>query len=106
MDSVNEDYISLLSSTHIKMAMSPVHNYDIDDEGHVKKPHRHVLIDFGGSARVSQVDTICNLVNAYSVVEWVASKQGAYDYLTHRKNSDKYQYAEGDIIHFNREHHY
>lgn len=108
MDSVNEDYISLLSSTHIKMAMSPIHDKDvmfIDDVGTVKKPHRHVLIDFGGSARVSQVDTICNLVNAYSVVEWVASKQGAYDYLTHRKNPDKYQYSEGDIIHFNSDVH-
>ena len=81
-DSVIPNYIDKLKELQYKMALSPWHDKDLNENGEIKKKHRHILIDFGGSVRVKAVCDVANTINAKNDVMYVGNKQLAFEYLT------------------------
>ena len=108
-ESVNPNYVNILKNTGYKIAISPIHNKDVwtaDDEkenpehvgGSYKKPHRHIIILFNGSRKLKDVEPIIESINAYKHCQVINNKQKAYEYLFHKNDTDKYRYAEENII--------
>ena len=56
-DSVNSEYISILSKSGLKCCISPLHDSDVytsgDKVGQLEKPHRHGILLFNGSRKLS-----------------------------------------------------
>ena len=104
-DSADSDWLDILKSLGIKCAVSPLHEFDIfdkgDKKGEYKKPHHHILFNFNYGARLSDVAPIVESINAYKHVQIVRDCTIIYDYLTHKRDKDKHQYDERDIIHIN-----
>lgn len=97
-DSVDENYLDILKALQYKIAISPWHDKDVDKEGKLTKKHRHILIDFGGSAKIKQVCDVADSIKGKNDVQWVGNKKAAFEYLTHMNDPDKYQYNSDDII--------
>lgn len=91
-ESVDKDYKEILKSLGYKIVMSPLHDKDIDDEGKLKKPHRHIMIDFGGGIKLKSVESIIESIKAYQHCEIVGNKTSMYYYFIHKNDKDKYQY--------------
>ena len=92
-DSAPSDWLSILDSKHIPMAISPLHGADETDT----KPHRHVLMHFDGKKSYSQVKAIMDEVNG-TRPEAVGSVGGYARYLCHLDNEDKPQYDITEVI--------
>lgn len=46
-DSCNPNYLKILKTMYLcNIQVSPLHDMDKDSDGHFKKPHRHILIQF------------------------------------------------------------
>lgn len=91
-DSAPENWIDILSETHVEALISPLHDEDMNPDGTKKKAHWHVLIMFSSVKTYAQAQEIRDLVNG---VGWenVASKRGYARYLCHLDNPEKAQYA-------------
>lgn len=76
---------------------------EIDENGNeVKKPlHTHLLINFDQNVSVKQIkERILEYTEHNTFGQPLKDKRGAYRYLTHKDNVDKYQYDES-LIHSN-----
>lgn len=91
-DSAPKDWKDRLASTQVPCAVSPIHS--ADDE--VKKAHYHVLLGFYRACGDKRAREVCNIVGgANGFVECVYAPLGAYEYLTHKNNPEKEQFADG-----------
>ena len=92
-DSAPSDWKSVLESTGLMIAVSPLHDRDVfseEDEkqnpaniaGSLKKPHWHVLLHFDGPTTKNAVSAVSELVGASLPVP-VVSLRGYYDYISH-----------------------
>lgn len=97
-DSRPEDWQDVLSRTGLSIAISPLHEWDINPTGELKKPHYHVLLCFDGPTTESNVQRISESVNGTSAVFPVSSVRGMYRYHCHLDNPEKAQYNEEDRI--------
>lgn len=98
------DYLRMqeyFEQTHVKIAMSPLHDMDINPDGELKKPHRHVMVEFDGPTTKKNVNNIFGSVAANGVILKVNSARGMYRYFTHADNPEKAQYKESKIVHYN-----
>lgn len=79
--------------------VSPCHDKDIDDNGDIKKPHYHILLvaPLNDTIRFTTFKKIAELCNI-SQGSYIQSIIGAYSYLTHERNPEKYQYTADEII--------
>ena len=105
-DSVNENWLFLLDSLHIPICVSPLHDKDFNPTGEPKKPHYHVVLDFGQNKKSwDQVKSICDLVGGVlapmddegNCESKVPNKRTMTRYLLHLDNPDKAQYSIDDI---------
>ena len=96
-DSLPENYLDILQQTGLEVAISPLHNKDLDNEKELKKAHYHVLLCFPGPTTYKKVLSITSKLNA-TVPQRVLSVKGIYRYFTHKDNPEKYQYDEQEII--------
>lgn len=107
-ESAPADWKSILESSGIVCAVSPLHDRDCftsEDEkknpahaaGSLKKSHYHVLLHFDGPTTESSVRALADKVNGSAPVA-IESLRGSYEYLSHKNNTDKVQYSEDDII--------
>lgn len=95
-DSRPENWKQLLSEEMIKIAISPVHDRDMKEDGTIKKEHYHVLMCFNGPTTYERAEEIAKKVNA-TIPKRVLSVKGMYDYFTHKWDEDKAKYDENDI---------
>lgn len=106
------NYLELLESLIVPLALSPLHDRDCNADGSPKKPHYHGIITFGAVKHEKQViDTLGVLFgfsqdNAESIVgvatpKMISSMESMVKYLTHAENPEKEQYAQEDIIQLN-----
>ncbi len=114
-DSLPPFYKDIIEQTQVPCALSPVHNadrYTLLDEsedkthvaGAIKKPHQHLIIDFGSGANktMEQVQELfCVPLNAKAVPSIVHNSRGAVRYLIHLDHPDKAQYRLDEIRYFN-----
>lgn len=78
------------------VAISPLHDKDVDPNGELKKPHWHIILSYQGNKSFQQIDEIARMLHA-PIPERVNSLVGATRYLTHQDHPDKYQYSSADI---------
>lgn len=97
-ESMPENWRTILTEYHISMAISPLHNADLNATGEEKKPHYHVIVVYGNTTTETNIQEISDSVHGTKVLP-VMSLKGYYRYLTHKDNPEKYQYNEKDIIH-------
>ena len=82
-----------------------VHDKDIKDNGEVKKTHIHLILCYENARSLESVEKGLikymsigeeNLQNAF--IEPCRDLKGAYGYLIHKNEPNKYQYSESDIV--------
>lgn len=87
----------IIDAYHIAWAESPLHEYDVDPTGEVKRPHIHILLCYEGKKSYEQVKELTDQLNAPRP-EKCASAKGLVRYFAHLDNPDKHQYSTADII--------
>ena len=95
-ESAPEDWREQLQKTGLQVAISPLHDKDLDPNGEPKKPHYHVIIIYSGPTTFSVVSALTASLNQPIPIP-LESVRGNYRYFTHKDNPDKYQYDEKDI---------
>lgn len=95
-ESLPENWKETLQETGLQIAISPLHNKDLNQDGEEKKPHYHIVLFFQGPTTYSRVEKITKLING-TIPKRVISPIGMIRYLTHKDNPEKYQYDEREI---------
>lgn len=96
-DSVNtpDNWIEVLSDSHIPVIISPLHDKDLNPDGQPKKPHYHVMLCFEGPKTPDQARAVFDQVGAVIPPEQffkVQSLRGMARYFCHLDNPEKAQY--------------
>lgn len=94
-ESAPEDWLETLQRTMIPFALSPLHEYDVNDDGSLKKAHYHVMLRYDGPTTYNHVLELTRSLNQ-PIPEVYKSYSGAYEYLIHLNNPEKYQYSADD----------
>lgn len=85
-----------LINTGLQIAISPLHDKDINPTGERKKPHYHVILCYEGPTTGNNVLGLTKELNQPIPLP-IDSVRGIYRYFTHKDNPEKYQYSEKDI---------
>lgn len=95
-ESAPSNWKELLDEHHIEWVESPLHEFDVNATGELKKPHWHVLLMFGGVKSYEQVLEVTEFLNCPSPQRCHNAK-AMVRYMAHLDNPDKYQYNVSDI---------
>ena len=103
LDSVEPDYINIISSLNVKAVLSPVHDKDLNEDGTLLKPHRHLVVIFDGPITWQNAYDFGNDIKAYQHFQKLKSGSDMINYLTHDsyRGADKFKYSKDDIIYIN-----
>nr|CRY95498.1 hypothetical protein [uncultured prokaryote] len=100
-ESAPPDWRDRLRATGLPIAISPLHDKDVYDNGEQagqpKKPHHHVILAYPGPTTYS---VVCKLVQGelgQPIPQPLEAIRGGYRYLSHADNPEKYQYDAKDI---------
>ena len=99
-ESLPSDWLEILQNTGLQIAISPLHNADLNADGSEKKAHYHIIMCYSGPTAFNVVKRITDSLNA-PIPQALESIRGYYRYLTHKDNPEKAQYDEKDIKHLN-----
>ena len=95
-DSMPSDWEERVIEMGIPMAISPLHDKDINPDGEEKKPHYHVLVYYENPTTYKSVkENVCDRLNATIPIK-LESMRGMYRYHIHLDNPEKYQYDDRD----------
>lgn len=94
------DWRDILIQSGVEIAISPLHDKDINPTGEVKKPHFHVILCYPGPTTYNCVKSLTDSLNQ-PIPQPLESVKGMYRYLTHKDNPEKYQYSSTDICIYN-----
>lgn len=95
-DSAPDDWEDKLQKTGLAVAVSPLHDKDLNADLEVKKPHYHVILCWDGPTTYKNVCAVVDDFKAPHPIKLEAVR-GYYRYLTHKDNPEKAQYSEFDI---------
>ena len=96
-ESLPTDWLDKLQETGLQIAISPLHNKDLDPTGEVKKVHYHIIFNYEGPTTYNHVKELCDSLNMTIPIK-LESLRGMYRYHLHLDNPDKYQYDDRDRI--------
>jgi hypothetical protein len=97
-ESAPADLFEQLQQTGLPVAVSPLHDQDLEADGITpKKPHWHVILAYSGPQTYKAVKTLTDRLHAPAPIPLDAVR-GYYRYFTHKDNPEKAQYREEDII--------
>ena len=96
-DSAPDNWRELLDDQHISWAESPLHEYDTNATGEVKKPHWHIVLSFDGKKSYNQICAILEPLNA-PIPQRCHDVRGIVRYFAHLDNPEKYQYPVSEIV--------
>lgn len=96
-ESAPANWRDVIDELHVAWAESPLHEFDVNPTGEVKKAHYHVMLSFEGNKSYSQVTEITESINA-TIPQKVASARGMVRYMAHLDNAEKYQYDKSQIV--------
>lgn len=100
-ESAPENWREILSLTGLEIAISPLHDKDINPgSDEPKKPHYHIILCYEGPTTGNAVKSLVDSLNQPIPLP-LDSIKGMYRYFTHKDNPEKYQYDERDIIALN-----
>lgn len=93
------EHINMLTETpDIKGYAYILHDKDIDEKGKKKKNHYHFVVQFFTNQRGSWFNRFTRDDLGQVLVQPTNSPQAAFEYLTHKNHSKKYQYPDSDVI--------
>lgn len=95
-ESAPDNWIDILTSTGLQCAISPLHNFDVNPDGEVKKEHYHIILCYSGPTSFNVVNNLCQSLNQPIPIPLEQIK-GYYRYFTHKDNPEKFQYRDEDI---------
>jgi hypothetical protein len=84
-----ENYCKL---PHVKNYAYILHDKDIKEDGSLKEPHIHVVLSYHNARTRSAVLADFKDFSQNTLVEECIELEGCLDYLTHKRNPDKFQY--------------
>lgn len=93
-ESLPKNWKEIISTEPV--AISPLHDKDVNPDGEKKKPHYHLVLNYKGNKSFEQIDEIARALKA-PIPQRISSLTGAVRYLTHMDNPEKYQYDTADI---------
>lgn len=93
-DSLPENWKEIICTEPV--AVSPLHDKDVNPDGEKKKPHYHIVLNYKGNKSFEQIDELARALRA-PIPQRVSSLTGAVRYLTHMDNPEKYQYDTSNI---------
>lgn len=96
-ESAPANWRDILDESHIEWIESPLHEFDVNPTGEVKKPHYHVLLLFGGVKSYDQVTEFIKPLNG-PIPQRCHNAKAMVRYFAHLDNPDKFQYSVSDII--------
>lgn len=96
-ESLPTDWLDKLQETGLQIAISPLHDKDLDPTGEVKKYHYHIIFNYEGPTTYNHVKELCDSLNMTIPIK-LESLRGMYRYHLHLDNPDKYQYDDRDRI--------
>lgn len=96
-ESAPENWRQILDESHIEWIESPLHEFDTNPTGEIKKPHYHILLLFGG---VKSYDQVCEFIKPLNgpIPQRCHNARAMVRYFAHLDNPDKFQYSVADII--------
>lgn len=95
-ESAPSNWLQLLQDSGLQVAISPLHDKDINPDLEIKKPHYHIIIIYDGPTTYNNVKNLTDSLNQ-PIPQPLEQVRGYYRYLTHKDNPEKYQYNENDI---------
>lgn len=95
-ESAPSDWKDVLQLSGLQVAVSPLHDKDLNPDGELKKPHHHVIVCYSGPTSYNVVKSLTDKLNC-PVPQPLEQVRGYYRYFTHKDNPEKYQYSELDI---------
>lgn len=95
-ESAPENWRDLLDEGHIEWVESPLHEYDNNATGEVKKAHYHIMLMFGGVKSYEQVLEFIAPLNV-PIPQRCHNAKAMVRYMAHLDNPEKYQYQVADI---------
>ncbi|MDD6224183.1 MAG: replication protein [bacterium] len=96
-ESLPLDWIDKLRETGLQVAISPLHNKDLNPDGEEKKEHYHIILSYEGPTTYNNVKTLCDSFNMTIPIK-LESLRGMYRYHIHIDNPEKHQYDDRDRI--------
>lgn len=100
-ESAPKDWREILQRTGLEIAVSPLHDKDINPgTEEVKKPHYHLILCYNNTTTGNAVKKLTDELNQPIPLP-IDSVRGLYRYFTHKDNPDKFQYDEKDITTIN-----
>lgn len=96
-ESLQSNWLDILTDSHIQVCISPLHNMDTDENGELKKEHYHILVMFDGVKTLEQAQELFNSIGA-TQCQVVNSIRGQARYLCHLDNTDKYPYDTSCVL--------
>ena len=100
-ESMPENYEEIITDTGLPLAMSPLHDKDMNPTGEPKKPHYHCIVYYENATTLKNVkENVCDRLNGTIPIK-LESMRGMYRYHIHLDNPEKYQYDDRDRKFFN-----
>ena len=96
-ESLPNNWLDILRETGLQVAISPLHDKDIDPTGEKKKPHYHIIFNYDGPTTYEHVKKLCDSLNMTIPIK-LESLRGMYRYHLHLDNPEKHQYDDRDRI--------
>lgn len=96
-ESLPTNWLDKLQETGLQIAISPLHDKDLDPTGEVKKSHYHIIFNYDGPTTYNHVKELCDSLNMTIPIK-LESLRGMYRYHLHLDNPEKYQYDDRDRI--------
>lgn len=90
-ESAPADWVSKLQATGLPVAISPLHDKDINPDGELKKAHYHVIVCYSGPTTYNVVLALTQSLGQ-PIPKPLEQVRGMYRYFTHMDNPEKYQY--------------
>lgn len=99
-ESLPEDWQDILRLSGLQIAVSPLHDADLNADESEKKQHYHVIVVYGSPTTFNNVLNFTKKLNGTIPIS-LEQVRGYYRYLTHEDNPEKAQYDKSDIKLFN-----
>ena len=96
-ESLPVDFIEKLRETGLQIAISPLHDKDLNPTGEEKKPHYHFIFSYEGPTTYNNVKSLCEQFNMTIPIK-LESVRGMYRYHLHLDNPEKFQYDDRDRV--------
>lgn len=96
-ESAPENWRSIIDEWHIEWVESPLHEFDVNPTGEVKKPHWHILIMFTNVKSYDQIVELIKPLNA-TIPQRCHNAKALVRYMAHLDNPEKHQYDISQII--------